>query len=214
MAKPKFPFKPGWWINNRKIRTLSDKARSALVDMMIYMMDGDPYGSFVIDGLTYNLPALAKALGRTVKDTEAIVDELILADIISIDEAGIICSNYMAHQYEVSEKRSTAGAKGGNPSLAAKKEDTEESYLTKKKRKLKGAQLTGFNMFWDDFNDKHRGGKAEAADSWLDLKVNKTLFEDIIKGARREAERRSILEEKGRVPIMAQGWLSGKRWEV
>jgi len=45
----------------------------------------------------------------------------------------------------------------------------EEFYLTKKKRKLKGKRLETFNKFWEIFNYKR--GRAEAADSWLDIAV-------------------------------------------
>jgi len=227
MAKPKFPFTPEWWINNHKIRTLSDDARSVLMDIMIHMMDGEPYGSLVISGLKYNIETLAKVLGRTYHETENLLNILVLEDLISIDETGTIYSDYMAHQCEVRERRSIAGLKGGNPLLNSMKKKEEEKneepteekkpepfYETKKKRKLKGTQLIAFNSFWDVFDDKLRGGRAQAADAWLDLKVDKNLFDDIIRGARREAERRSKVEEAGRVPIMAQGWLSGKRWEV
>lgn len=85
-------------------------------------------------------------------------------------------------------------------------------YLTKRKRKLTGQSLEDFNRFWKAFG--YPRGKAEAADAWLDIRdaTNGTV-EAIIEAAAREAERRHNIIAQGRTPKMAQGWLSGRRWE-
>ena len=48
----------------------------------------------------------------------------------------------------------------------------------------------------------------------LDIPVvtDKTV-NDIIVAAKAEAKRRPDLKSNGKTPKMAQGWLSGKRWE-
>jgi len=86
----------------------------------------------------------------------------------------------------------------------------EVYYQTKKKRKLKGQALQDFEEFWTTFSLKK--GKAEAADAWIDVYKPGTL-EVILHGARCEAKAREKVEEEGRTPIYAQGWLSGRRWE-
>ena len=68
-----------------------------------------------------------------------------------------------------------------------------------------------FETFWDTFNDKR--GKAPALKVWNTIKPDKDLFEIIIDGARRYAEKREQIIKKGSTPKMAQGWLSDKRWE-
>ncbi len=87
---------------------------------------------------------------------------------------------------------------------------TEDFYLTKKNRKLKGQVLIDFNTFWQVFDYKQ--SKAEAADSWLDV-YSPRLFDSIIAGAKKEAARRQAIKDSGGTPKMAQGWLSGRRWE-
>jgi len=42
-----------------------------------------------------------------------------------------------------------------------------EVYITQKKRKLSGADLSAFNIFWTAFDYKH--DRARAADAWLDI---------------------------------------------
>lgn len=89
---------------------------------------------------------------------------------------------------------------------------SENFLITKKKRKLSGKRLEAFSRFWDIFS--YKKGKAEAADSWLDIpSMTNHLCEEINKAAEIEAKRRPLLEASGKTPKMAQGWLSGRRWE-
>lgn len=84
--------------------------------------------------------------------------------------------------------------------------------VTKKKRKLSGWKLETFFQFWEAFDYKR--GKTEAADAWYDIEgLTPLLAERIIQQAGTEALYRPMYEKQGRTPKMAQGWLSGKRWE-
>jgi len=92
---------------------------------------------------------------------------------------------------------------------------TEETYITKKKRKLTGKRLETFNKFWNIF---HVGwikrGRADAADSWLDIPtLTDSIIAEILLGAKAESMRRKRLLDSGRTPIMAQGWITARRWE-
>ncbi|HUU53197.1 MAG TPA: hypothetical protein VMW44_00985 [Candidatus Bathyarchaeia archaeon] len=90
--------------------------------------------------------------------------------------------------------------------------DGSDFYLTRKKRKLSGKRLNTFNLFWESFN--YKKGRAEAADSWLDIPyLTDSLVGKIIKAAKLEALNRSRIIGQGKTPKMAQGWLTGKRWE-
>jgi len=85
-------------------------------------------------------------------------------------------------------------------------------YLTAKGRKLSGERLETFNQFMEAFKDKR--GRAAAADSWLNIKPLTTeILTDILKGAAAYAAKRpGIISNQG-TPKMAQGWLTGRRWE-
>jgi hypothetical protein len=87
-----------------------------------------------------------------------------------------------------------------------------EVFITKKKRKLTGKRLDTFLIFWEKFD--YRKGKAEAADSWIDIpELTIALCEKIYAAAEAEAKRRPELEASGKTPKMAQGWISSRRWE-
>jgi len=85
-------------------------------------------------------------------------------------------------------------------------------YKTKKGRSLSGKRLSTFLSFWDSFNYKR--GKAEAADIWVNLPLlTDNLVTQICSAAKIEAQSREEMKAKGKTPKMAEGWLSGRRWE-
>ncbi len=82
--------------------------------------------------------------------------------------------------------------------------------LEKAYDKLNPLQKTGFDLFWLAFDYKE--GKDKAALSWLKLgDIEKTELDEILKAAKQTALDRKQLPE-GQVAIMAQGWLSQRRW--
>jgi len=90
--------------------------------------------------------------------------------------------------------------------------DTQEIYRTKKKKKLQGKRLQAFNQFWDTFN--YKSGKAEAADAWLEIpELTTSLVNQIIQAAEQEDSSRAEKIDNNKTPIMAQGWITGRRWE-
>lgn len=91
-------------------------------------------------------------------------------------------------------------------------ESGEEVYKTSKGKKLTGKRLDTFNIFWEKFNHKH--GKADAADSWLNIpKLTLALCEQIYTAAEITAKERPYLISSGGKVKWAQGWLTSRRWE-
>lgn len=89
---------------------------------------------------------------------------------------------------------------------------SEPFFLTRKERKLKGKRLEAFNRFWECF--AYKRGKAEAADAWMDIPtLTDATVEQICKAAEVEAANRQNVITGGHTPKMAQGWISGRRWE-
>jgi len=89
---------------------------------------------------------------------------------------------------------------------------SNNTFITKKNYLLSGERLRTFNLFWEAFG--YARGKAEAADAWLAIPaLTKRLFDKIIKAAEAEARIRPGMVAKKRTPKMAQGWISGRRWE-
>jgi len=73
------------------------------------------------------------------------------------------------------------------------------------------ATTASFDAFWAAFADKR--GKEEALKVWKRIKPSADLAEQITAAAERYAAyRAAVLLPQGRTPKMAQGWLSGERW--
>jgi len=91
-------------------------------------------------------------------------------------------------------------------------QDGIDFLTTKKKRKLNGSAFKSFMLFWNAFD--YKKGKREAADAWYDIPMlTDSLVEVIVIAAKAESDRRPELQRHGKTPKMAQGWLSGARWE-
>lgn len=96
--------------------------------------------------------------------------------------------------------------------LPDSQDENTSSIITKKKRVLSGKRLSVFLEFWEAFADKR--GRADAADTWLDLPpmTNGTAGK-IIEAAKKYAAGRKEIISRGGTPKMAQGWLASRRWE-
>jgi hypothetical protein len=117
------------------------------------------------------------------------------------------------HRVTTGEHRQECSKNGEEETNTAFGDAEGEFYTTKKGRKLKGKRLEQFNLFWEVFN--YKLGKAEAADAWLNIPnfTDELFKQKIISAAKHEAEGRSDLRPKGKTPKMAQGWITGRRWE-
>lgn len=68
-----------------------------------------------------------------------------------------------------------------------------------------------FDVFWSAFD--YKSGRDKAAARWLQMgKLEKSEYDQIAKAAKREADARKQLLAEGRVPKMAEGWLTERRW--
>lgn len=84
--------------------------------------------------------------------------------------------------------------------------------ISKKGKKLNGKRLKAFEKFWESFG--YKKGKAESIDAWLEIpELLDSIVDTICKAAKIECQNRAVSIAEGRTPKMAQGWISGRRWE-
>jgi hypothetical protein len=185
----------------------------------------------------YNKAALASDLNFTIdefnkfiiflKDDCELIEErgngIITTDIIQETFVKVMQERGKArerHRRTSGEKIKTSDekthivkdSKGKNNEKEHTAFDNADFYITKNKRKITGKRLETFMLFWEAFGYKR--GKAEATDTWLDIPtLTDKIVNEIIISAKAEAKRRPGLKSNGGKPKMAQGWLSGKRWE-
>lgn len=90
------------------------------------------------------------------------------------------------------------------------KDQPQEFYLTRKKKKLSGRMWQGFEAFWNIFDWKK--DKAKAADAWLET-VKVDIIPKVIDGAKAYAAARQGIIDSGHTPKWAEGWIRARRWE-
>ena len=118
-------------------------------------------------------------------------------------------SKRTADEQQVNTTNNINNKKNKEPSSSG---DEADVIITKKKKRLEGKRLGTFLLFWDAFD--YKTGRAEAADAWLEIPtLTEKIVSDILSAAKKEAERRSKIKADGKTPKMAQGWISGRRWE-
>lgn len=213
--KNPYPFDPIWWLGDLDLRSCDPLSRALLVDLMCIMYcDSQKYGYVVVKGSDEAFESIKNYTGIEENELRVALTSLLNKKLIAWDKEKLFyyCPVMIKRKQKMDRNR-YQGSKGGNPLLVGKIKEGEstEIYVTKKGKKLRGVQLRAFNVFWQEFG--YKSGKADAADTWINLKVDEHLYELIIKGARKENFGRRMIIERGSTPIMAQGWLSGKRWE-
>jgi len=138
-----------------------------------------------------------------------------------IQTTRITVLNYKQYDPRLTHGRRTVDARSTTDNKVKKEkkektsaiaEEMQEVYITKKGKQLTNKRLSTFLQFWDSFG--YKKGKAESADAWLSIPMlTDSLVDQICSAAKIENDNREELKVNGKTPKMAEGWLSGRRWE-
>lgn len=113
---------------------------------------------------------------------------------------------------EENKDRKTNTLSATAPPIAAQAHPDQPLKIQGKKKTISGKRAESFLRCWEAFADKR--GKAEAVDAWAEIpELTASLVEKIIAAAGRYAGERPAMVAQGRTPKMAQGWITGRRWE-
>ena len=108
-------------MNNRNIQILTAEAKGVTTNLMCMMMEGEPYGTLFIDGTRYDASILSKMLSIAEPQLLSILDEIVnTGKDIKLNEHGLLYSEHMLRDAEISQIRKEIGSKGGNPVLTGK----------------------------------------------------------------------------------------------
>lgn len=206
--KKKLCLDTNWWISDTLLNTTSYNARGVLSVLMCHACHEDNYGVISSDNQqAMTLLEVNMVLTGDQQEKSKSLAELFHKGLIKEVDDRIVIPR-MIEEAQKSEIYRRNGKQGGNPALGGY---TDEGFRTKKGKILTGVQLKAFENFWNIFD--YKKGKAAAADAWLNLKVDKKMYEGIIKGAMKESSQRKIMIDQGRTPKYPEGWLSARRWE-
>lgn len=115
--RPWFKFYPGDWMGDLALQSCSIEARGLMIEIMCKLHEGEPYGTLRVKGRV--IPTLKGLLQIGVNPDlgETLLQELIDAGCLSLDNDGGLYSPRMVRDGELHEISKKYGKRGGNPVL-------------------------------------------------------------------------------------------------
>lgn len=117
--RPWFKFYPRDWRGDQALRLVSLPARGLWIEMMCLMHEATPYGHLLVGGQPLSDVALARVVGSSVEEVQALLVELRAAGVSRQTRAGVIYSKRMTDDY----KRSLEGKKAKLEALEKTREN-------------------------------------------------------------------------------------------
>ncbi|WP_157223674.1 hypothetical protein [Caulobacter sp. AP07] len=121
-GKPWLKFYPRDWRGDQALRHVSLPARGLWIDMICIMYEATPYGHLTIGGQPVSEVALAKHAGTSVEEVQALLVELLAAEVCRRTRTGVLYSKRMLADH----KRSVEGKKAKTLALAQAAENNHE----------------------------------------------------------------------------------------
>ncbi len=107
MSQPWLKFYPRDWRGDQALRVVSLAARGLWIDMIAVMHEATPYGHLVIGGQPVSDADLARLVGARAEEVQALLVELLAAQVARKTRGGVIYSKRMTED----GKRSKEGRK-------------------------------------------------------------------------------------------------------
>ncbi|WP_454762357.1 hypothetical protein [Caulobacter segnis] len=106
-AQPWMKFYPRDWRGDQALRVVSLSARGLWIEMICIMHEATPYGHLMVGDQPLAESALARVVGASVEEIQAMLVELSAAGVLRRTRAGVIFSKRMTDDH----KRSKEGRK-------------------------------------------------------------------------------------------------------
>jgi hypothetical protein len=111
-------FYPRDWISDMDLRRCSLAARGLWLEMICLMTQGRDFGRLVDGaGVKPSVKQLAEDARISEAECESLLAELRARSVFSEDADGVIYSRRMVREFQVRQRNSANGSKGGNPAL-------------------------------------------------------------------------------------------------
>jgi hypothetical protein len=101
--QPWMKFYPRDWRGDQALRLVSLPARGLWIEMMCLMHEATPYGHLLVAGQPLSDAALARVVGSSVEEVQALLVELRAAGVCRHTRAGVVYSKRMTDDHKRSE---------------------------------------------------------------------------------------------------------------
>ncbi len=122
-GQPWMKFYPRDWRGDQALRVVSLAARGLWMEMLCVMHEASPYGHLLIGDQPVKDDALARIVGASVEEVQALLVELRAAGVTRRTRGGVIYSKRMVED----DKRSKAGRKAKMEALGLTQQKPEPS---------------------------------------------------------------------------------------
>lgn len=112
MKRPAFQFYPADWRKDAALQSCSLAAQGLWVNALCIAHECEPYGHLTINGQPMTVAQLARLAGASVREAQALIDELLAAGVASRTEDGALFSRRMVRDEELRQRRVEFGKLG------------------------------------------------------------------------------------------------------
>ncbi|WP_454760622.1 hypothetical protein [Caulobacter segnis] len=103
-AQPWMKFYPRDWRGDQALRVVSLSARGLWIEMICIMHEATPYGHSMVGDQPLAESALARVVGASVEEIQAMLVELSAAGVLRRTRAGVIFSKRMTDDHKRSKR--------------------------------------------------------------------------------------------------------------
>lgn len=124
----KLPYSKFFWRDyqsDTNLRSCSLAARGLWMDLLCIMAQSDRYGYLTQAGAPMDDARIARLVGSTVDEVRTLRAELLAAVVPGLD-GEVWFSRRLVREYDLHQKLSAAGKKGGNPALKTSEKTPED----------------------------------------------------------------------------------------
>ncbi len=140
MKRPAFQFYPADWRKDAALQSCSVAAQGLWINVLCIAHECDPYGHLTVNGRAMSAAQVARLVGLSAKECEALLTELDEAGVSARNADGALYSRRMVRDEELRNKRASGGSagaqhgskggghgdKGGRPKLSTRGDASDE----------------------------------------------------------------------------------------
>jgi hypothetical protein len=114
MKRPAFQFYPADWRKDAALQSCSLAAQGLWVNLMCIAHECEPYGHLTINGTPMTAAQIARLVGLSAKEAQALLTELLDTGVASTTAHGVIFSRRMVRDEDIRNRRAAGGPAGAD----------------------------------------------------------------------------------------------------
>ena len=165
MKRPSFQFYPADWRKDAALQSCSLEARGLWIECMCIAHECEPYGHLVINGRPMTAPQIARLVGVSAKECDALLAELVGAGVAEMAD-GVLFSRRMVRDEALRNRRAEGGKEHGHKGAEHGKKGAGHGVFGGRPKLDKGAEKPPLNPpLGDDGNPPNNAPPSSSSSS-------------------------------------------------